>query len=407
MLDAPNSYQPQEINGIEIRGWSTYETHDHSDSYPRSKYAWVRNTFGEIPRTNEKYEAFTIHESLQLRDKLIESTRQLTSLAEYMVHNEKWDFFLVAYAGPHRGGHKFWDSADLKGEPDQEGLDEFRESLHKIYIECDKSIGSIVNNMGENAEIMIFSLHGMGANTSRDEILPEMLGRILSNGKGKENKFNSKKILHRLRKNIPSTWRYEVKHRLPVILQDRLGLFWRMGDVNWQDTQAFCLIGDTQGFIRINLKGRESMGIVEPGDEYEKLIRKITEGLFTYLDADTEEPIVQEIKQSRDIFPPGPSLDKLPDLIVKWSDMPANKHRQVISRRYGTIEWPTPGKNPDGRSGNHRGQGFLIASGAGFVPGSTIRNGHILDLAPTVLQLLGIEKYPEMIGESLVQIPAI
>ncbi len=218
---------------------------------------------------------------------------------------------------------------------------------------------------------------------------------------------NSKKILHRLRKNIPSTWRYEVKHRLPVILQDRLGLFWRMGDVNWQDTQAFCLIGDTQGFIRINLKGRESMGIVEPGDEYEKLIRKITEGLFTYLDADTEEPIVQEIKQSRDIFPPGPSLDKLPDLIVKWSDMPANKHRQVISRRYGTIEWPTPGKNPDGRSGNHRGQGFLIASGAGFVPGSTIRNGHILDLAPTVLELLGIEKYPEMIGELLVQIPAI
>ena len=98
VLDMPHSYQPESLNGFEIRGWSTHESHDRPKSYPSSKLDWVKNTFGELPLTNERYEAFTINESLLLRDKLIETTKKITELIEYAVSNEPWDFFLAAYA---------------------------------------------------------------------------------------------------------------------------------------------------------------------------------------------------------------------------------------------------------------------------------------------------------------------
>ncbi|HLD94743.1 MAG TPA: hypothetical protein VI703_11135, partial [Anaerolineales bacterium] len=47
-----------------------------------------------------------------------------------------------------------------------------------------------------------------------------------------------------------------------------------------------------------------------------------------------------------------------------------------------------PGRNPEGRSGNHFPEGFLIATGKGIKEGA-ISDAHILDLAPTILNLLG------------------
>jgi predicted AlkP superfamily phosphohydrolase/phosphomutase len=403
IIDTPHTYKPPKINGMEIRGWTTYEILGPSGGYPQSKLDWARKNFGEIPLTNERYETFSAHESLKLRDQMIEITRKLTDLSVDVSCNEQWDFFLVTFATSHRGSHKLWGSVDIKGEIQPEELEEFNEALRQIYIECDRSIGRLVDTAGEKTTVLIFSVHGMGANTSRVAVLPEMLDRILTNGNIDDPGPDSMGILRKLRQLVPSSWRYEIKHRLPIGLQDRLGMFWRKEDINWSETQAFCLLSDSQGYIRVNLKGRESLGIVEPGQEYDQLCQKIMEGLYTFIDADTKEPLIQEVNRSDQLFPPGNRMNNLPDLIVKWSETPAYKHREISSASFGSIAWPTPGHDPDGRSGNHRGQGFIIATGKGFAPGSTITNAHIQDLAPTVLDLLGVPKNPEMVGESLIQ----
>jgi len=56
------------------------------------------------------------------------------------------------------------------------------------------------------------------------------------------------------------------------------------------------MVSDLQGYIRINMRGREALGIVEPGDEYDWLCSKIAEGLATFVDADTKEPVVESVK---------------------------------------------------------------------------------------------------------------
>ena len=60
-----------------------------------------------------------------------------------------------------------------------------------------------------------------------------------------------------------------------------------------------------------------------------------------------------------------------------------------MSERFGRIAWPTPGRNPDGRAGNHRGTGFLIAAGGGLPAAGDLDPADIRDLAPTACALLG------------------
>jgi predicted AlkP superfamily phosphohydrolase/phosphomutase len=136
---------------------------------------------------------------------------------------------------------------------------------------------------------------------------------------------------------------------------------------------------------------------VQPGREFDKLCQNIIEGLSTFVDADTGRPLVTEMKFSRDIFA-GERVDWLPDLIGTWNSEPSAHHRMITSPVYGDIPWPTPGRNPEGRSGNHTSGGFLIASG-GRVNRDALRDVHILDLAPTILNSLGVQVPADLGGK--------
>lgn len=116
-----------------------------------------------------------------------------------------------------------------------------------------------------------------------------------------------------------------------------------------------------QGYVRINLEGREKKGIVKKGEEYNQLCDNLIEGLKSYRDEDSLEPVVESTKKSEQLFEKGGGFENIPDLLVKWKYKATTSYRRITSDLYGTIEMPLPGKNLDGRSGNHRPQGFLIA----------------------------------------------
>ena len=112
--------------------------------------------------------------------------------------------------------------------------------------------------------------------------------------------------------------------------------------------------------------------------------------------------MVAEIRTPGEVFGPGERRDLLPDLIVRWASTPGCIHRKLVSDSFGSIDWPTPGLNPDGRSGNHLDDGFLFMAGAHASPHLDGGRPSILDLAPTALHLLGLPMRPGMVGRSLV-----
>lgn len=400
-IDIPLTYEPKPFNGLQVSNWATHEALVPPATYPADLMELLRSEFGPPRRSNEEYGLLPLDRLLDIRDDQCAMADGVSSLAKLVMEREPWDLFMIAFSTTHRSGHKLWNHTGVQGEVPPDRAAEFDDALRQVYINADLAVGRLIETAGDDVTALVFSLHGMGENTSRAELLPEMLQRVLAGGVVAGNPAEKPGLVKRIRNLIPNRWRNTIKDRLPLVIQDWLTSYWRMGRRDWSKTRAFCLVADMQGYVRFNVRGREAEGIVEPGVGYDRLAAEITEGLLSFVDADSGVPVIGEIKSSAELFPAGARRDLLPDLIVQWNFTPVAPQRRIVSSTFGGIDLPLPGKNISGRGGNHRPQGFLIAAGRDIEPG-TIDGCHIMDLAPTVYELLGLRAPDSMQGQAIV-----
>lgn len=403
-VDIPLTFPPTSFNGIEISGWASHDRIYPTSSFPEEKLGWVINNFGKPPIETEVGGLLEIADVLKIKDELLLANQKEVALIKSLIKNERWDLCICCFTSTHRAGHKFWDITNVKGDFSSEQELQFKSSLKEIYQSCDKAIGEILNNIDNDTTILIFSLHGMGTNTTlADKMLPKMISNIL-NREEKINKKGNKNLVKKLRDTVPLETRAKLRKLLPFWIQDKMTAYWRMSAIDWNKTKVFNLLADLQGYIRINLKGREKEGIVPEGEEYNTLCDQLIEGLKTFKDAETSEKVIESIKRKDDIFKQESGFNNLPDLLVKWKDKPAASYKKIVSSEFGELEWPTPGLNPDGRSGNHRSEGFLLAVGKNIKVNSIIEKKHIIDLVPTILNLLGVPIPKEYEGKIITEI---
>jgi predicted AlkP superfamily phosphohydrolase/phosphomutase len=412
-FDVPYTPPPldQGYSGVEMSGWATNELIFSPFVHPARMRPVVRRTLGRSLRVAgeglafERYAPRPLGELLRIRSQLIEIVEKSSQLVSELLASEPWDLFLTVFGPPHRAGHMFWSGGSVAGQagPDVDRI--LQDAVRDVYAATDRAIGRVLDAAGEGTPVLVFSLIGMSHNTSRTDLLPTMLARVLAGDSGAAAAHEKLGTAKRLRKAVPVSWRHALKARLPLHVQDRLSTFWRTGRTDWGRTRAISLTADVHGYVRINLRGREAQGIVEPGAEYDRVCAEIAEGLLTFRDSRTGEPVVQEVARIDELYPTGGRRDALPDLIVRWAASPCANTTAAESPRFGKVAWPTPGKNPNGRSGNHTAEGFVVAVGDGIEPGSRVSaDAHILDLPPTILALLGEDPLTHMTGRVLPEI---
>jgi predicted AlkP superfamily phosphohydrolase/phosphomutase len=392
-------YRPLPFNGKEVVGWATDDRVVTPCSYPPDFYGQLLARFGEADQLGEREGSMSKKEFRDIRDRLLTLTDKLALMAKELIREEKWDLFLLCLPSLHRGGHKLWNTNNIEEPLTEAERTELEDALHQIYMASDRAVDELTRDIDPQTTVMVFSLHGMGQNSCRTWVAPEMLRLILDDLPDLRQKTPRPTTLHRVRSLVPVRWRDRVKSALPLAGRHYLTGFWRTGLVRWDQILAFSMMADVQGWIRINLKGREAHGLVSPGAEYDSLCGRIMEGLKSFVDADTGRPLVKDIFRADRVFN-GEKLDWLPDIIVLWNDEPASSHRTITSARYGTFPWPAPDQNPEGRSGNHKPQGMLLVAGEGLKSGNIV-DAHILDLAPTILAMLDQPITPEMEGRVL------
>jgi len=399
-IDVPISYPATSLNGVEVTSWSTHDKIAPTVSYPPDLMKWINREIGTEPIHIESAGVQRREALLRLRDDLIRSTRREAALCEALMKRGPWDLFIIALGAAHRGGHKLWDRTSVEDDMTPEEAAEYDGALRAVYVACDAAVGRIVEAAGPGVITLVFALHGMQTSSSRFDLTPEMLERILTGRRESVGAMKPKHpLLQGLRTVVPLEWRTAVKQRLPEALQDGLSLFWRGADSrDWSSTRAFCLMGDLQALVQVNLRGREAAGIVEPGREHDALCARIAEGLLTFRDADTGERVVERVARCDRLYPKAEYKVGLPDLVICWNDKPCVSHRAIVSPEYGTIDWPLPGRPLDGRSGHHGTHGWLLATGAGVVPGTEIDGASIFDLNATIHHLLGVPRPPGMHG---------
>jgi predicted AlkP superfamily phosphohydrolase/phosphomutase len=166
--------------------------------------------------------------------------------------------------------------------------------------------------------------------------------------------------------------------------------------VDWSRTRAYAL---GLGGFYLNIRGREAQGIVARGQETEQMEREIIAKLGALRDSDGGIPI-RAVYATRSLYH-GPYLDRAPDFMVGYNE----GYRASWDGAVGKVAAQVLEDNPKAWSGDHcvdpalvPGVLFSNRKFDGADPGS---DPGIEDLAPTALQLFGLQPPAWMDGRPL------
>ena len=164
-------------------------------------------------------------------------------------------------------------------------------------------------------------------------------------------------------------------------------------DVDWSKTKAYAL-GLTGMFL--NLKGRESRGTVEPGEDAKRLKAEIIGKLNGLTDSEQGAVGLREVFDTTELYD-GPYRANAPDLLIGYNA----GYRTSWDCATGVVAGPVFEDNLKAWSGDH-------CIDPRLVPGVFFSNFEIdaddpalIDIAPTALRLFGIEPPKHMEGKAL------
>jgi predicted AlkP superfamily phosphohydrolase/phosphomutase len=163
------------------------------------------------------------------------------------------------------------------------------------------------------------------------------------------------------------------------------------GAVDWGRTLA-CAKSRSDCGIHVNLRGRHERGIVEPGEQCEKVVSDLMQALNAAKDPATGEKLVSLLMRSGDLYH-GPHADEAPDLMILLQD-----GNLVVDTSLGG-----PLFCKHSKAAEHRMEGVLVMNGPGIRSGES-RPAEIMDVAPTVLHSMGLPVPRYMEGQVLTRI---
>jgi predicted AlkP superfamily phosphohydrolase/phosphomutase len=255
--------------------------------------------------------------------------------------------------------HMFWRDRDPQhpGRLAEQG-DKYAKVIDNAYVEMDRLLGQTRKHLSDRDTLIILSDHGFttfrrGFNLNR---------WLVNNG-------------------------YMAVNAAPGEKRE-LGL----GDIDWSRTRAY---GLGLNSLYLNQHGREKWGVVDPGQKRDALLREIREKLLSVRDTDGT-PVILRADRVDECYPAAdPAI--APDLLIGY----AEGYRASWSTVLGGIPPDLLEDNLDRWSGTH-----LIAPE--IVPGVLFSNRRITaphpslsDLAPTILQVYGIDRPATMKGHNV------
>ncbi len=337
IINIPITYPPDRLNGFMISGFPMDP--DGSYIYPErlaSRLSDYRiDIFANVCREGQ--------EEPWLAD-LNEIIEERKKAALMLMDSEDWDLFWVVFTFPDRIQHFFWKyrSSDHPNY-DPEKAELYGDQVDKAYKRADSILGLFMERAERlGVPVVVLSDHGFGP------------------------------VYHTIRANravLDASMIDQETGRAKVYYSDFFG-----------------------GKFFINLKGRDPTGCVEPG-EYEEVRERLIEKLNSLKDPGTGTPLVQRIWKKEELYH-GPKLENAPDVLCLetpgylFSKLGRDKSRKIIY---------DPPK--DFFSGFHRLEGILLAHGPGIARGKTIENAHIIDVTPTILQLMNEPSLKYMDGK--------
>jgi len=376
VVNTPATYPPRPFKGNLVVGHYAPEG-TQNYTYPPELAEAVNKVIGEF----RVYPAQRYSEAAKLVE-FRDALARTMALTEYMIDHYDWRLTFAVFREVDEAQHIF------VGDP---------ETLALVYGWMDNILGRLLAKVDDRTFVMVVSDHGACEIRQRvDIVTPLVRSGLLSLVKVKQSrrvKMIRAGLVALAKLRITKLFDFPPLRKLTNMAKRRIvGLHVSTARsvsslVDWEHTQAYPYL--TMGY-RVNLKGREPKGTVDPAD-YDKVVAKLIDILKAMKDKETGGPIHHWILPKEKIFS-GPFLDDAPDVysLPKDGYWPYVWQSTVETLMTSTLTW----------KGAHASNGIFILNGPGVVKGKLVEGATNEDVAPTSLYLLGVPVPEDMDGKA-------
>jgi predicted AlkP superfamily phosphohydrolase/phosphomutase len=455
IFDAPyfDFRASENLNGLV--GWGAHDPGIANTSRPISLFREIESKFGTYPAQEHIY-SFCWPSPARTRvagNALERALRKRTEIFLWLLEErfQTWDLGLVVIGELHSLIEPMWHGVD-----DQHPLHQHpsaavaRECIEAVYRALDDMIGELCEKFPQ-AELVAFSMHGMGPNNADIAsmlLLPEFCHRrafgtpfYQPRQAWLQSSYNAEKLpelgeneiweqavndclqLPSVSRDCPEPdigvqkpFKNSLRNKMAALFSNTIRsksatesaltssqvvapersastneLDW-MPAANYRhlfhNMDCFALPAYYNGRIRINLEGREHEGRISIG-QYQAFCDGLEADLRACLDPVTQEPVVQSIERvcSKD---PMQLHATQGDLEIEW-------------KTCNTLAFEHPGLGligpaPVRRTGGHTGGAGVLYIKSQHLPSGDYGETSSFDVAPTIVQLLGLVPPEDMSG---------
>ena len=370
----------------------------------------------------------SVEATKEMAAELVRSATLHGKAAKWMLEDKfhDWDVAVISFAEAHDAIEMMNHGNDHKHHYGHLPSAPYaKQGMENIYQAISDGV-DLLTTAFPDAAFVAFTMHGMGTNdadVSTMAMLPEFMFRfsmkdrmfsgredwtvadtpVLAHGENWEQAINAQiktplglRLKNKLTRMMGGG--FNVSYDTDKVDDANLashaqGVEWMPGARYrpfWPQMKAFAVPSFFYGRVRINLKGREAHGIVDPAD-YITTLNEIERELRTCVDTKTGLPVIKDIVRMSEDDPMALSKTQS-DLEVLWNECPVGFRHPV----YGQI-----GPVPMRRVGGHAGDlGAMFVRASGVDAGDYgLRSSY--DVPPTILDLAESPRPNRIDGESV------
>ncbi len=344
VIGVPQTYPVKPINGYLVSGFLTPGV--------RSEFTYPATLKQEVLSIAPDYQVdvpqFRTDDKDWLLRQIWEMTEQRFRVVDRWLTEKPWDFFMLMEIGVDRIHHGFWSYHDPEHRRYQPG-NPYENAIHDYYVYIDRKIGEWLNKLDQDTVVLVVSDHGA----------KRMDGGICLN---------------------EWLWREGYLAFKEDPKPGEIVPFEKL-EVDWSRTKAWGS-GGYYGRVFLNVQGREPQGTI-PAAEYEAVRDELAERLQAIPDPDGRD-IGTRVFKPQQIYRQVNGV--APDLMVYFGDL---LWRSVGSLGHGAVHTFENDTGPD--DCNHAQNGlFILYDPRERRSHQEVHGAHLMDVAPTLLRLMGL-----------------
>jgi predicted AlkP superfamily phosphohydrolase/phosphomutase len=414
----PGTYPPDPVNGVMISGFDfpgegPGSFVDARGMYPPGLHAELLRNVGPHPIDAPILKDLKTGQVRTALERILDTIRQQAATAKYLLTHRPWDCFMTVFGESDGVSHYFWQFCDPKCPFFVDHPDGVRDAMLRVYQELDRQFGDLLALAPDDTNVFVLSDHGSGG-ISDWVLFPnrwlQQKGFLQFRGRSSHWRSRVRELLKHWGVATLPSWVQRLLYRSAFRALGRFEARNRYGIIDWSRTVAYFDENPYYPVIRVNVAGVRPHGIVQPGRHYEEVRDRLIQELETWRHPTTGARLVERAYRREEIYS-GAVLNEAADIVPRWALQQGYNLGFRLSSKAPGEYWitridPTNPKDPlfPRKFSSHRDHGILAASGPDLRRGDPVSGARIIDLAPTILNLLDVPVPEDMDGRVLYQV---